>query len=111
MEIKTLDEIKSHYYGEKGTPKRDQLESELEALRIGLKIREARQKMDMTQEELAKRVNKKRPFISKAETDGSNITLKSLFEIVEKGLGGKLNIIIDVPEHYSDMACEPQKPL
>jgi hypothetical protein len=30
------------------------------------------------------------------ENDGSNINLKTLFDIVEKGLGGKVNIAIEV---------------
>lgn len=90
--MKTLDQIKEQYYGEIGTSERDRLERELEALRIGFKIRSAREKLDMTQEELAKRINKKRTFISKVENDGENITLKTLFDIVERGLGGKLDI-------------------
>ena len=49
----------------------------------------------LTQNELAQRINKKRTFISKVENDGENITLKTLYEIVELGLGGKLNISFD----------------
>ena len=63
--IQTLDQIKTKYYGEVGTPERDRLENELEALRIGFKIRSAREKLDMTQEQLAERINKKRTYISK----------------------------------------------
>ncbi len=96
MNIKSLDQIKDQYYGEKGSSKRDQLERELDALRIGLKIREAREKMDMTQAELAARVNKKREYISKIENDGGNITLKTLYDIVERGLGGKLYIDVKI---------------
>lgn len=92
MNTKTLDQIKNEYYGEIGMPERDRLERELEALRIGFKIRNAREKLNMTQAELASRVDKKRTFISKVENDGENITLKTLFDIVERGLGGKLNI-------------------
>ncbi|MBR5542257.1 MAG: helix-turn-helix transcriptional regulator [Bacteroides sp.] len=94
MEIKTLDQIKNQYYGEVGTPERDRLERDLDALRIGLKIRHARESKSMTQAELAERIDKKRTFISKVENDGGNITLKTLFDIVEKGLGGRL--IVDV---------------
>lgn len=36
--IQTLDQIKTKYYGEVGTPERDRLEYELEAMRIGFKI-------------------------------------------------------------------------
>ena len=50
----------------------------------------------MTQEELANRINKKRTFISKVENDGENITLKTLFDIVEQGLGGRLKIEIQI---------------
>lgn len=92
----TLDEIKNKYYGEVGTLERTRIENELEALRIGIQIREAREKQSMTQSQLAERVDKKRTFISKVENDGGNITLKTLFDIVERGLGGKLNIQIQV---------------
>ncbi len=92
MNIKTLDQIKTEYYGELGSQDRENLERELEALRIGFKIRSAREKKSMTQEELANRIDKKRTFISKIENDGENITLKTLFDVVERGLGGKLKI-------------------
>ncbi len=96
MNTTTLDEIKDKYYGIIGTPERDRLERDLETLRIGLKIRSAREKREMTQEELASRINKKRSFISKVENDGENLTLKTLFDIVERGLGGKLTIQVDL---------------
>lgn len=96
MNTKTLDQLKNEYYGIVGTPERDRIERELETLRIGFKIRSAREKKEMTQAELADRIDKKRTFISKVENDGANITLKTLFDIVERGLGGKLNIEIQL---------------
>lgn len=96
MRTTTLDQIKDKYYGEMGTPERARIENELEALRVGIQIRAAREKQRMTQSELARRVDKKRTFISKIENDGGNITLKTLFDIVERGLGGKLNIQIQM---------------
>ena len=50
----------------------------------------------MTQEELGKVISKKRSYISRVENDGSNMNLKTLYDIVEKGLGGKVNIAIDL---------------
>ncbi|MFI3261556.1 MAG: helix-turn-helix transcriptional regulator [Rikenellaceae bacterium] len=96
METKTLDQLKDQYYGSVGTESRDTLERELEALRIGFKIREAREKLGLTQAQLAERVGKKREFISKIENDGQNITLKTLFEVIEQGLGGKLEVSVEV---------------
>lgn len=90
--IQTLDQIKTKYYGEIGTPERDRLENELEALRIGFKIKSAREQLNMTQQELADRIDKKRTYISKVENDGENITLRTLYDIVERGFGGKLKI-------------------
>ena len=95
MNTTSLDQLKTKYYGEVGEPERDRLERELEALRIGFKLRTAREQQALTQEEVARRINKKHTFISKVENDGENITLKTLFEIVERGLGGKLRISVD----------------
>ena len=92
---KSWDQLKTQYYGEVGTPERDRIERELEALRIGFKLRSAREQQSLTQEEVAKRINKKRTFISKVETDGENITLKTLFDVVERGLGGRLKISVE----------------
>ena len=92
---KSLDQLKTQYYGEVGTPERDRIERELEALRIGFKLRSGREQQSLTQEEVAKRINKKRTFISKVETDGENITLKTLFDVVERGLGGRLKISVE----------------
>lgn len=94
--IQTLDQIKDKYYGVVGTPERERLENELEALRIGFKIKSAREQLNLTQEQLAERVDKKRTFISKVENDGENITLRTLFDIVERGLGGRLRISFEL---------------
>lgn len=96
MNTTSLDQIKDRYYGEVGTLERNELERELESLRIGVKIRAAREKRAMTQAELADRIEKKRSFISKVENDGGNITLKTLYDIVERGLGGKLKIEVQL---------------
>lgn len=96
METYTFEQIKDEVYGKRGTPDRERIERELEALRIGFKIRSAREQRHMTQAELASRVNKKRSFISKIENDGENITLKTLFDVVERGLGGKLVIQVQL---------------
>lgn len=95
-DVKTWTEIKDDVYGKKGTQRRDRLEREAETFKIGLLLREAREKKRLTQEDLAQLVDKKRTYISRVENDGSNITLKTLYEIVEKGLGGKVSIQIDI---------------
>tara|TARA_B100000678_G_scaffold195792_1_gene164156 strand:- start:21 stop:311 length:291 start_codon:yes stop_codon:yes gene_type:complete len=96
METKSWKKIKDEVYGEKGTSRRDELEREVESLKIGLLLREAREQKHLTQQQLGELVDKKRTYISRVENDGSNLTLKTLFEIVEKGLGGKVHISIEL---------------
>jgi ribosome-binding protein aMBF1 (putative translation factor) len=95
-DIATWSQIKDQVYGEKGTERRDNLEREVESFKIGLLLKKARESRHMTQEELAQIIEKKRTYISRVENNGSNITLSTLFDIVEKGLGGKVSISIDV---------------
>lgn len=95
-DIKTWSEIKDNVYGKRGTERRDELEREFESFRIGMMLRKAREEKELTQEELATLINKKRTYISRVENDGSNLTLKTLFDIVEKGFGGKVNISIEL---------------
>jgi len=96
METKSWKKIKNEVYGKKGTERRDTLEREFESLKIGLLLKKAREEKHLTQEQLGEIVDKKRTYISRIENNGSNLTLKTLFDIVEKGLGGKVNISIDI---------------
>jgi DNA-binding XRE family transcriptional regulator len=96
MNTKSWKDIKDDVYGKKGTTRRDELDREFESLKIGLLLRKAREGKNLTQEQLAELVDKKRAYISRVENNGSNLTLKTLFDIVEKGLGGKVKISIEV---------------
>ena len=96
METKSWEEIKDSVYGKPGTERRDDLEREVDTFKIGFSLREARERRNLTQSELGERIDKKRTFISRVENDGSNITLKTLRTIVEKGLNGKVHILIDL---------------
>ena len=60
---------------------------------IGLILKNARKQKNLTQEQLALKVGKKRSYISRIESkNGNNIKIHTLIEVVEKGLGGKINI-------------------
>ena len=96
MSTRSWKEIKDEVYGKNGTARRDELEREFESFKIGLLLKKAREEKHLTQEQLADLVDKKRSYISRIENDGSNMTLKTLFDIVEKGLGGKVNISIQI---------------
>lgn len=92
MTTKTLSQLEDKYIGKEGSVERNRYEKELADLRVGYQIRDSRLKLDLTQEDLAERIGKKREFISRIENDGSNLTIKTLRDIVEIGLGGTLKI-------------------
>lgn len=96
METKSWKEIKDNVYGIKGTERRDELDRDFEGFKIGVLLRKAREDKNLTQAELAEMVDKKREYISRIENNGSNLTLKTLYDIVEKGLGGKVKISIEL---------------
>ena len=94
MSTRSWKEIKVEVYGKKGSKRRDDLEREFDTFKIGLLLKKAREEKHLTQEQLAELVDKNRAYISRVENDGGNITLKTLYDIVEKGLGGKVKISI-----------------
>jgi DNA-binding XRE family transcriptional regulator len=96
MSTKSWKLIKDDVYGKKGTERRDELDRDFESFKVGLLLKKAREEKHLTQEQLGDLVDKKRTYISRVENDGSNMTLKTLFDIVEKGLGGKVKISIQI---------------
>ena len=96
MGTKNWKEIKDNIYGKTGTKRRDQLDRDFESFKIGLLLRKAREEKKITQSQLAEMISKKREYISRIENNGSNLTLKTLYDIVEKGLGGKVKISIEL---------------
>jgi ribosome-binding protein aMBF1 (putative translation factor) len=93
---KSWSSIKDEVFGEKGTERRDSLEREFTSFQIGLLVSEARKRKNLSQKQLAELIQKKREYISQVENNKRNITLQTLYDIVEKGLGGKVIIKIDV---------------
>lgn len=65
---------------------------EYSGLDIGKMLKEARESRKLTQEDLALKINKKRSYISRVETNATGLNFKTLQKIVEQGLGGKIRI-------------------
>jgi len=83
-------------YGKPGTPPREEWEQEFEAFKLGVLLGEARVKLKMTQEELAKKCGTSKAYISRIENDASDIRLSTLMRIIQQGLGGHLKLTLDV---------------
>ncbi|AQG79387.1 helix-turn-helix domain-containing protein [Spirosoma montaniterrae] len=92
----TLSEFKRKHYGERGTPKRDELEIGYDNFKIGVMVQEARLEKGLTQAELAEKVGTTKSYISKIENNVKEVRISTLQKIVELGLGGQLRVIIDL---------------
>lgn len=92
---KTINDHFNQKYGEVGTKSREVFEERSQAFMIAELVKDARAKADLTQEELAQRLNVKRTYISKIERAVSDIRISTLKKIIEEGLGGKLHISIE----------------
>lgn len=92
--ITTLEEHLEKRYGKIGTKKRDKFEIDSKTFIIGEMIKESRHKAKLTQEELADKSGTKKSYISRIENGQSDIQLKTLFKIIEQGLGKQLTLRI-----------------
>ena len=93
---RTINDHFDEKYGESGTKSREAFEEKAQAFMIAELVKEAREKADLTQQELAEKLNVKRTYISKIERAVSDIRISTLKKIIEEGLGGKLHISVEL---------------
>ena len=67
-------------YGKKGTPVREEFREEAYNYYYGEILKNRRKELKMTQDELAQKIGKKRPYISRIE-NGEDIKLSNLVSI------------------------------
>ena len=89
----TQDEIENELIGEKGTPRRDQYDEQLEMFLIGEVIKNARKAKNLTQEDLGKLIGVQKAQISRIE-NGKNLTFSTLIRLF-RAMGLKVNLEID----------------
>lgn len=92
--IKTLDKFVEEEFGKRGTRKRDKFEKGYEAFKLGFLLQQARLEKGMTQEELAEKCGTNKGYISKIENNVKEVRISTLQKIVERGLGGHLDLSI-----------------
>ena len=94
--LKSLDQFVDEQYGKKGTVKRDTFDEGYEEFKLGVLLQQARLNQGMTQEELAEKCGTNKSYISRVENNIKDIRISTLKKIVEIGLGGHLNLSINV---------------
>jgi HTH-type transcriptional regulator / antitoxin HipB len=92
----TINEHFDRKYGMPGSKARSEFEQKAEALMVAELVKDSRKKAHLTQEQLAKKLNVNRAYISKIERASSDIRISTLRKIIETGLGGKLHINVEL---------------
>jgi len=93
---KTINELLDQKYGKEGTKNREDFNQKAEAYMVAELVKESRKKAHLTQEQLAKKLNVKRSYISKIERASSDVRISTLRKIIEIGLGGRLHISVEL---------------
>lgn len=91
MELYTHDEMLNRVIGEKGTPRREAMEADLQSCLIGEAIKRARKEKKLTQAELGSLMGVQRAQISRIES-GKNLTIGTIVRVFNA---------MDVPAAFS----------
>lgn len=92
--ITDFEDILKDKFGAKGSSSRDKYDADSLAFRLGVMLKEARNEVMITQDELAKRTGTKKSYISRIEKGQSDIQISTYYKLIEIGLGKQLNISI-----------------
>jgi ribosome-binding protein aMBF1 (putative translation factor) len=92
---KTINDYLDDKYGKSGTKSRSEFKQKAQAYMVAELVKEARKKAKLTQEELAQKIDLKRPHISRIERAETDVRISTLQKIAQ-GLGGNLSISFDV---------------
>lgn len=87
-------DLEDKYFGKKGTVKRQLYETELNEEIIGELIRQAREKRNLTQEELAEKLGVNKSNISKMENNIKSMRIDTLLKVF-KALNAKVSLQIE----------------
>jgi HTH-type transcriptional regulator / antitoxin HipB len=94
--LTSLEEFIDHKMGKVGSETREQFENEYDTFKLGVLIQQAREKKGLTQEQLAQLAGTNKSYISKLERNLKDIRFSTLQRIINEGLGGHLNISINL---------------
>jgi DNA-binding XRE family transcriptional regulator len=99
MKSYSLAEMKDKYIGKKGTKDRDQYEYELSMDILGRMIKTARQKRNLTQEQLGELIGVQKAQISKLESSANSATIDTVLKVF-KALKADIHFNVTLEKQY-----------
>ena len=81
LQTYSLEELTDRYIGERGTPRREQFEYNLQIDILGEAIKQARKERNLTQAQLGELVGVQKAQISKLENSLTNARLETILKV------------------------------
>jgi len=78
--LKTASKILDKKYGKKGSKKRDKFREQAYAFYLSEILKDRRKELKLSQEDVARKVGKKRPYISRVE-NGEDVRISNFVQI------------------------------
>ncbi len=94
----SLDTMIDKHIGKRGTERREAFENELRIDLLGQAIKQARQELNLTQEQLGKLVGVQKAQISKIENSVKNARFETILKVFD-ALGAKVNFNVELNNH------------
>jgi HTH-type transcriptional regulator / antitoxin HipB len=91
----SLDKMIDKHIGKRGNQKREMFENELRIDLLGYAIKQARQELNLTQEQLGELVGVQKAQISKIENSVKNARFETIMKVFE-ALGAKVNFYVEL---------------
>ncbi len=91
----SLDKMLDKHLGKTGTSRRDKFESELRVDLLGYAIKQARQELNLTQEQLGELVGVQKAQISKIENSAKSARLETILKVFE-AMGATVNFNVQI---------------
>jgi DNA-binding XRE family transcriptional regulator len=93
MKTVSLDSMIEKHIGKRGTKKREHFEKELRIDLLGQAIKQARNELKLTQQQLGEMVGVQKAQISKIENSVKNARLETVLKVFD-ALGAKVNFSV-----------------
>ena len=94
---KRFEDLENKYFGESGTPEREEYEFDLKMELIGEKIKQLRIQNNLTQSQLGELVGVKRAQISKLEHGNHSSSVSTIMKVFQ-AMRAKLKLRIETDE-------------
>jgi len=94
-----FEELENKYFGQPGTPERDEYEFDLKMEIIGERIRQLRLQNNLTQTQLGERIGVKKAQISKLENGSHSASVSTIIKVF-KAMKVNLKLKIESDDNY-----------